>query len=451
MGIFEFIHDMHWYELPEKVQHQIRRCFLDTIGAAIGGRSTELSNIIHHFAASVYGGQGAHLWLDGREVSAVGAALANATTIDSLDIHDNFNPAKGHAGVAVIPAALATLEPNPKVTIFGQELLATMVVGYEIALRAGLALHATAADYHTSGAWNALGCAAVTARRLLLNEEETRHALGIAEYHGPRSQMMRCIDHPTMLKDGSGWGAMAGVSAAILAQSGFTGAPALTIESSDVETIWEDLGSRWYICEQDFKRYAVCHWAQPAIAGTLALMSMHRLSARQIDRIRVFTFHEATRLNCSRPRNTEEAQYSLPFPVAAAVIRDNLGPEELNGMALNDFRILSLADRIDLVEDDTCNAQFPNIQCARVQIETKDGTVFESDEVQAPWDVTNEPATDDEIREKFRLLASKNLSESRIADLEEVIWHCDELPDANDVMTLLIPPRDIDIMWEEAE
>ena len=29
--------------------------------------------------------------------------------------------------------------------------------------------------------------------------------LGIAEYHGPRSQMMRCIDHPTMLKDGAGW------------------------------------------------------------------------------------------------------------------------------------------------------------------------------------------------------------------------------------------------------
>ena len=41
-----------------------------------------------------------------------------------------------------------------------------------------------------------------------------RQAIGIAEYHGPRSQMMREIDNPTMLHDGSGWGAMVGVTAA---------------------------------------------------------------------------------------------------------------------------------------------------------------------------------------------------------------------------------------------
>jgi hypothetical protein len=35
-----------------------------------------------------------------------------------------------------------------------------------------------------------------------LNRTQTAHAMGIAEYHGPRSQMMRCIDHPTMVKDG---------------------------------------------------------------------------------------------------------------------------------------------------------------------------------------------------------------------------------------------------------
>ena len=59
-----------------------------------------------------------------------------------------------------------------------------------------------------------------------MNVTQLRHALGIAEFHAPRSQMMRCIDYPTMLKDGSGWGAMAGVSAAYLAADGFTGAPA---------------------------------------------------------------------------------------------------------------------------------------------------------------------------------------------------------------------------------
>ncbi|MCK4964497.1 MAG: MmgE/PrpD family protein, partial [Dehalococcoidia bacterium] len=69
MNIAEHVHEMNYNHLPEDVRSQARRCLLDTLGTAIGGRSTELSRIIYDFAVSVYGGQGAHLWLDGREVS----------------------------------------------------------------------------------------------------------------------------------------------------------------------------------------------------------------------------------------------------------------------------------------------------------------------------------------------------------------------------------------------
>jgi hypothetical protein len=68
-------------------------------------------------------------------------------------------------------------------------------------------------DYHTSGAWNALGVAALGCR-LRACPDTLRHALGIAEYHGPRSQMMREIANPTMLHDGSGMGALVGMMAA---------------------------------------------------------------------------------------------------------------------------------------------------------------------------------------------------------------------------------------------
>ena len=210
MEAINFIHDTNWNDLPAHIRNQARRCLLDTLGAGISGRQTELSQIIYEFAVSVYGGAGAHLWLDGREVSPPGAALANGITIDSLDIHDGHPLVKGHAGAAIVPAVFATFANGKKQNVSGQELLTVLIVGYEVALRAGIALHATACDYHTSGAWNTLGCAAAAARRLGLSRVKTRHALGIAEYYGPRSQMMRCIDYPTMVKDGSGWGAMAG-------------------------------------------------------------------------------------------------------------------------------------------------------------------------------------------------------------------------------------------------
>jgi len=67
-------------------------------------------------------------------------------------------------------------------------------------------MHATCADYHTSGAWTAVDVGAAGAKLLGLEKDRLRHAMGIAEYHGPRSQMMRCIDHPSMLRDGVGWG-----------------------------------------------------------------------------------------------------------------------------------------------------------------------------------------------------------------------------------------------------
>ena len=230
----------------------------------------------------------------------------------------------------------------------GEELLTSLAIGYEIALRAGIALHDTVPDYHTSGAWNTLGCAAMTVRCLGGDASVLAHALGIAEYHGPRSQMMRCIDHPTMVKDGSGWGAMAGVSAGQMAMRGFTGAPAITITDKGVTDLWSDLGQNWRIHEQYFKPYAVCRWAQPAIQAVLSLQNGVQWSPAEIVSVVVETFHEATRLATRRPADTEGAQYSLPFPVAAALHFGQLGPKELSGPSLHDEGVLALADLIEL-------------------------------------------------------------------------------------------------------
>ncbi len=439
MEVADFVHQLSWSDLPVAVQSQARRCLLDTLGAAIGGRGTRLSRIIHDYCASAYNGHGSWLWLDGRKVSPPGAALANGMTIDALDIHDGYTLTKGHAGAAVVPATLATIASSQGEYATGKALLASLVVGYEVALRAGLALHATACDYHTSGAWNALGCAAVTARHLKLSDEQTRHALGIAEYHGPRSQMMRCIDHPTMLKDGSGWGAMSGVSAALLAKGGFSGAPALMLESPEAGEFWADLGERWLITEQYFKPFAVCRWAQPAITGALKLQHAHQLNPEAIRSIRISTFHEAVRLKESRPASTEVAQYSLPFPVAAALVYGQLGPLELSGQALHNSLVLGTAERVELLEDPAFSARFPAERLARVQIVTEDGSVFDSGLVEATWGA-DDPPSDDSLREKFRWLAGAFLSQERASKLEETIWGLAELPDIDPLYQLLAMP-----------
>ncbi|MEM7343731.1 MAG: MmgE/PrpD family protein [Chloroflexota bacterium] len=437
MNPIDFIHDLTWETLSPEVRNQAQRCFLDTIGTAIGGRQTDLSRIIYDYAAMAHGGQGANLWFDGREVSLPGAVLAHGMAIDSLDMHDSCRPVKGHAGVALVPTTLATLSLSDT-PISGEEFMTTLVMGYEISIRAGKALHATACDYHTSGAWSALGCAAITSRRLGLDTDQTRHALGIAEYHGPRSQMMRCIDYPTMLKDGSGWGAMAGVSAGLLAKSGFTGAPAITVEADDVVETWADLGQSWDIMIQYFKPYAVCYWAQPAVAGAVNLRKTHNIQPDDIEHIRVYTFHEASRLASRYPDNTEEAQYSLPFPLASALVHQELGYEQLNGTALQDSVVLDLVGRVELIDDDSFNARFPADRLSRVEIDLKDGRTVDSGEVRPLWDLTA-PPTDEELQEKFHQLA-RALPSKRAKALEQMIWDFASIDDAASLLALLVDP-----------
>ena len=286
-SIIEYIHDLKWSDIPDHVKHQATRCLLDTVGVFYGGTYTDLSKIIYDFAAVAYGGNQAKLWLDGRPVSLPGAALAHGMTIDALDLHDSCKEVKGHVGVAVVPVLIDSIgllnDGSMGGDISGEEFMTSMVMSYDIATRAGMALHGTACDYHTSGAWSALACAAILSRRMGLSHEQTRHALGIAEYHGPRSQMMRCIDYPTMLKDGSGYGAMAGVSAAMMAAGGFTGAPAITVEGEDVAHYWDSLGSEWMLDLQCFKKYAVCYWAQASVDGALKIQKEHDLAVDDIE------------------------------------------------------------------------------------------------------------------------------------------------------------------------
>lgn len=419
-----FIHELGFADLPVAVVAQVQRCLIDLIGVAAGGVGTPLSAKARRHVVQNFGpaGRGSRMLFDGRSASRPGAALAGGMTIDSLDAHDGHVLAKGHVGAAVLPALLALTDAQDSADPSGpaaagpdgRGVLTSMVVGYEIGTRAGIALHATAGDYHSSGAWNSLACAAVGARLMGLARTATEHALGIAEYHAPRGPMMRCIDHPTMVKDNSGWGAMSGVSAALLAADGFTGAPAILVhgEQAGIADVWADLGTRWRITEQYLKPYPVCRWAQPAVQAVLKLLAQQRFSANQIDRVEVVTFDPATRLTTRRPATTEEAQYSLPFPVAAALVRGRVGPAEVGAAGLTDGEVLRCSDRVVITESGRYSAAFPERRWAEASVVLLDGRRFESGPTTAIGD-PEDPMTDETLLAKFHDLADGPLGRER--------------------------------------
>lgn len=416
----DFILDLSFDSIPQSAREMAATCVLDLIGVGLGGATTPLSAIIRDHAALMFaaGEGGVRMLFDGRHCSPVGAALAGGMTIDALDAHDGYNPAKGHVGCAVFPAALAFASNCGQDS--GQDFLTDIVLGYELGSRLAVALHGTVPDYHTSGAWVSIAAAAIGARRLGLDRQQTRHALGIAEYHGPRSQMMRCIDHPSMVKDGSGFGAMTGVSAAFLAASGFTGAPAITIEKDDVKHYWCDLGERWLILEQYFKPYPVCRWAQGPIEAVLALKNSFDLSSEMVARIEINTFHESIRLATKKPQNTEEAQYSTSYPCAVALVRGNVGMAEVSGATLQDPEVLRLSTSLVMTEDDMCNAAFPTQRYARAKLFLTDGRELVSEFMNPIW-TADLPPSNSILREKYHRLADPLVGKIRAKSIEDAV------------------------------
>jgi len=423
-----FVPGLAYDALPEIVVASARRSLLDLCGIAAAGSRTRASALGNAYATTQLLGsdRNARILLDGRRAGIAGAAFAGATTIDAVDGHDGHVLTKGHAGAAVLPALLAIVDAartgERAATIDGGEFLTCLVLGYEVATRAGIALHATVPDFHCSGAWNALGCAAIAARLLEFDPERTRHALGIAEYFGPRGQILRACNSPTMVKDGSGWGAHAGVTAALLAREGFTGAPALTVERDDASAIWRDLGVRWRIREQYFKAYPVCRWAQPAIEAALLIKREHGFAADDVMAIAIESFREAVALGskCALPRTTDEAQYSLPFPVAAALVFDRVGVDEIDARGLANPGVARLVAATTVTEDADFARRFPAERWARVRISLRDGRTLVSAPAVARGNPEN-PLSDDELRAKYRALATPILGAERTTCIEHSV------------------------------
>lgn len=409
-----FVHELRFEDIPTPVVDHLLLCLRDLVGVAAAGSFTPMSRMARDHAVEEWaaGSREARLLFDGRTVSPTGAAFANAATLDSFDAHDGHALAKGHAGAAVLPAALALG------TGTSHDLLTALVIGYEVATRAGIALHASSSEYHSSGSWNAIGCAAVGARLLGLDPGRTHHSLGIAEYHGPRSPMMRCIDHPTMVKDGTAWGAPSGVSAALLAARGFTGAPAQLLVTDD--DLWADLGQRWRLPEQYLKPYPVCRWAHPAIRAVLDVMHASDVRAELIDHIEVRTFEAARRLGVRRPTDTEQAQYSLAFAVAAAAVHGEVSVGVLTAPTAADADVLRLSDSMTVTSTPDFDRAFPAQRLAEVTLALRDGRRLHSGATTAAGS-PEDPMSGEQLEAKYRDLTIPVLGTVRSAEIRTAI------------------------------
>jgi 2-methylcitrate dehydratase PrpD len=370
-----FALDLSWADVPEAVRSQLAWLLLDHAAVCAAGRTVPAARIAADYASAAHAGGDATALLDGRALATPGAAWANGVLANVLDFDDGHRFAKGHPGAIVIPAALAAAQA---VDATVEEFLVAVLVGYEIAIRAGVRQHERMPLYHASGSWGALGAAAAVGRLIGLERRRLGHALGIAEYHGPIALMPRAVADPAMTKDATGWGAFLGVSSAMLAQRGYTALAPSFAEEAELR-----LGDRWDVLDVYVKPYPCCRWTQPAIEAALALVrAQGALDPGRIRSVAIHTFAAAAGLSRRRPTTTEEMQYSLTWPVAVALVAGRFGiAEALHEPVAEGVAAVESVTTVEVLPELT--AAFPARRLAEIVLEQADADVLRSGRLEA--------------------------------------------------------------------
>ena len=226
-----------------------------------------------------------------------------------------------------------------------------------------------------------------------------------------------------------------------MSRDGFTSTVGLFSLADATEWV-DSLGSEFLIEQLYFKPYCSCRWAQPAICAALRLVREKSINVDAIDSIRVETFAEACALSRKRPATSEEAQYNLPYPVAAALIKGDYGPSEILESNLDAPDISALAQRIECVAREEFQLQFPARRVAEVFI-TSGGVSFRSGAVSVHGD-PDEPMSEGEIEGKFLRYSSHSLSSAEAGECINRIRNLEREPNLNWLIDLLSRPASFD-------
>ncbi|MFA0889123.1 MAG: MmgE/PrpD family protein [Synergistales bacterium] len=380
-----FILGAKWEDFPGKVRDRAVVCSIDLMMALLLGSRGKQHEVGLKLAKQVFQGGEVPVVGSGERLSFLGATMAMGHASNSFDIDDGHNMIKGHPGTSFVGGILSSaLERDISYTSY----LTALVVAYEVAVRWALALQNHYGFLHSTGAYGAFGTAAGVGRIFGLGPETLNRALSIADFHAPLAPVMHAVEYPSMNKDAVPFGTLVGAIAVMEAMAGYIGKTHL-LEMPEYRHLLDTLGSRYEITNLYFKPFTCCRWAHQPIAACLALMKDHGFSADEVEHVKVNTFVAASRLSKIVPTNTDEAQYNIAYPVAAALVHGDVGYSQVCDEALGNEKVLGMMKKLEFVVDPAMENQFPQKRLAWVEIRLESGKVLQSEVFAAPGEASD--------------------------------------------------------------
>lgn len=436
-------------DLPASARRFLRLAVLDTVGVGLYGAGEEWTRMVRDWASGAMpapGAPAATVWGEAEaRLRPADAALVNGVAIHAFELDDFCQ--KIHPGAPIVPAALALAETSGASLA---EVETAIALGYEVAIRTSRALDPNRArlrGWHLTGVCGPIGAAVACARLLGLDAEQTAWAIGLAATQSSGLFAFNA-DGAMSKRFHPGRAAQSGVMAAELAARGFTG-PATVYEVEDggflgafgdtthPEALVDGLGRSWVLETTNFKPYACCGSVHAYVDCAKELRA--RLGGPPPADARVKAgVARVVDVQCGYdyvPGTVLNAQMSLRYCLAVALIDGEALPGQFAAERLSDPAVVALARRIELVGDAELDRLYPTHYPGWVEVTA--GAAPERAFVLDPAGSYDNPGRETALLAKFDALIADLLPPERAARLRALLLE----PGPADAGTLLAALR----------
>lgn len=451
--LVKFCSALKFDDLPLDVVDRAKYYALDFLGVIIRGSQEESSKAMYRFIKGLgIANEGGVVIGTKMKTSFQYSALANGTAAHALEFDDVNNEASLHPGVVIFPAAIAACEMANK---GGREFIEGVVLGYEVMIRLGKALGPKehySRGFHPTGTCGTFGATATVAKILGLSEQQMLNAIGLAGSQAAGS-MEFLAQGAWSKRMHPGWAAHNGIIACLLAKNGFTG-PTSIIEgrfgflhaysdNANPKKVIDGLGDDFEILKCSIKPHACCRYMQSSIDAILKIIKENKIKPDDVEKITLGILQAGYSIIASpmdskrNPKTVYEAQFSMPYGAAVAILFEKATLDEFTQDKLNSPEIKALMEKVYCVKNPELDKVYPKHWPATAEVKTKDGKVF-STRLEYPKGDPENPLTWNELIEKFNGLASIIYFEARREKMIEQVKNIDNIENLKHWASILL-------------
>ncbi|MBW1705721.1 MAG: MmgE/PrpD family protein [Deltaproteobacteria bacterium] len=359
--LVEYLTRTDFESIPREPLNTIKDMILGVLGTTVAGSSSEGCEEMVAYHRSMGGREEGTIFVHGGKIPATNAAFVNSVMARALDYCDAMAPGV-HIGSSAVPVAFAAAELVGGCS--GREFLTALTLGAELSAR--LNLTESAYDgFDPTGVCTIFAATAIACRILKLSSSQTLNALALA-FNKSGGSFQSNIDGSLAVRIIQGWVSQNGLTCALFARTGITG-PHQFLEGVygyfhlfgrdrlDSEQVLGALGERFDLQKMVFKKYPSCGLTQGCTEAILALMQEENITAEDVRTIQVHVPPYAHKL-VGHPFQLGEnprvnAQFSIQYCVASALLRGNSRLENFEESAVRDPDVLSFLNKINVTPD----------------------------------------------------------------------------------------------------